>query len=254
MKKFLIVLLLLIPITTEAYYYQWDDDVIAVYDFEQNGNDTLGNYNLTTNGIPVYSNTVTKSGSYSYYHPSTSDYFQFPTDLTVYLRNATEWSIEFNIYDLSAGSYNIPFSRGQDWGLGSLVWNPQGIGNVRGQLNSGWFSFTNDESYNINKWYRVSIQWKSDQNIKWYLDGVLILNAGANPFVREIANNVGDLWLGRATGCPPCVLNGYMDKVIISNKLYNGAEILPIGISETKYFTPEEIIYFGADQMYYDGE
>jgi hypothetical protein len=84
--------------------------------------------------------------------------------------------------------------------------------------------------------------------IKLIQDNVVTFtaNAGYNPIV-DGGLNFGGAVTASGAGAPT------IDTLIISTQAVE-TEILPIGYSEKKYFTPEEIIYFGADQIYYDGE
>jgi len=66
---------------------------LAVYDFENNSNDTKGDYNLTAGGAPSYSDVDYKQGSYSGSLDGSDDY----------------WYSESDDFDMAGGDYSVAF-------------------------------------------------------------------------------------------------------------------------------------------------
>ncbi|MDD4092173.1 MAG: hypothetical protein PHQ63_06400 [Smithellaceae bacterium] len=264
MKKLIIVLLLLIPITLQAYYYKYSNDVKAVYDFEDivsmHIQDVTGNgYHLLSNGT-VQSTEKVYNGTYSATANGNSENnFIMSLPLKAQLKT-NSFTIQFRLYMPSGNiGSEIWFGQMYDTEPALATWTDATNNSPRllKMQTNGVHSWNDTEAIDISfandKWTRINYEFNSTDNyVKVYFDGIYktrIYTFVINP----LSNDTKELYFMR-TYSGFGAMNGYIDNLIFSNKLYNGAEILPIGYSETKYFTPEEIIYFGADQIYYDGE
>jgi len=256
MKKLIVILLILIPITLNAYYYQYPDGTIAVYDFEDYGVDATGHgYNGTVNG-GITSTAKVKHGSYSFTASgSYNNNIILPVSLTQKLSTIEKFSIQWWTYSgIGALETFIAFNDINAFNIGYMwigKWN--NFSNYCMSYRFGNQSNENQRTRYIGEWIHTSFEYDgSKTKLLLYKNGTLTYgypdNAGIiSPFITH--NNISI-----RIGSPPMnerALFGYMDNLIFYEGLANGVELLPIGISETKYFTPEEIIYFDKSKIIY---
>jgi hypothetical protein len=229
------------PSVVCGYGGGYDSNAIAVYEFEDNGNDsTFNNYTLTpVSGGGSYNDlNITppplqpvKYGRYSWYSPNTGNsYFLVPDGPQNAISGPTQpWTIEFWLYfEIAyAGNHALtPLSRGNgDAGdinlaiIDSADWNPWNsdmwyftIGGLGGPVNQGYPSIG---------WHRISINWDGSTTYKLYLDGIIINTITYNTNVFSISSDNSTFYLGSEYGND---YNGFyglqysgMDRLIISN-------------------------------------
>jgi len=112
----------------------------AIWDFENNANDTKGTYNLTANNSPTYSSVDYKQGSYAAsLDDASSQYFSHADNDAFDIGTGTDWSISFWIKcdDVANGLHlmgkvtygdGYRFTSHYSSGYGVAVWFYDGYG------------------------------------------------------------------------------------------------------------------------------
>ena len=157
MKKIILSLVMLFTLSYSAMaeYELWGNDVISAWEFEDNGNDEKGAYNLEQYGTPVYSGIIVKKGSKSFQPDSLSNYFTFPTALNQYLATLTTFTLEGWVYVSPGTGDCIWFGKRQDQGAGAFVmnwWlddNGSTIPTMGYQRSASWINLGGRNIYNV---------------------------------------------------------------------------------------------------------
>jgi len=245
MKKLIVILLFLIPITLQAYYYQYPDYVYDFYDFNGNTQSTkLGKYMATGTNPLNNAYVIDKNGNSNSAIKMNSSTLPLNPDVVNLLKNASEYSIQVWIKLAATTSFISPIGYGA--GL------PRGIELTTNNGDTWIFWYKTSNINNLSRygigtdWFHVNICFKNN-TLKFIQNGTVTFQTGITNPIVDGGLNFGGAVTASGAGAPT------IDTLIISTQAVE-TEILPIGYSEKKYFTPEEIIYFGADQMYYDGE
>jgi hypothetical protein len=274
MKKIILLLLLLLPVTLNAYYYQWSDDIMAVYEME-NANDTSGN---NYHGNLIGSDSVFTT-SKSIYDKSmwvsiwnVTSYMTLPNELLYALGQERKITLMFWLYNDTDVNFQSGIMGGGTGSVGTNTSFNIGCYNIDGWYPNNKGLFFNWDSLGANRtfkggeternlwrtWARYQFEFDGTQTtnyLKTYLNGELCetISIGTDGNVFKYMEQAGmPLHIGVfVLPSDTRVRSMAIDNVIFSNKLYNGAEILPIGIMETKYFTSEEIIYFDKTKIIY---
>ncbi len=221
----------------------YDTNTLAVYNFENNGNDSISNYNLTPVGTgPVFQTDLIKQGSYSESvqvgNGSGANYDIFPNSLMTTLGSESQWTIEGWVYLSSVRSPSVwsTFIT-NNWATttGDLAVelrtdSPDVCFGYAPQMNSCGY----DPSITTDAWHFVSVQWDGS-NAKLYIDSSLVGTIASS--INIFASPIGPMVIGNGTTYSDSYnTNSRIDKMIVSNVVRNGVETDPtIG----GYFTPQ---------------
>ena len=228
------------PTCTCANGGTYDSHTLAVYDFENNGNDINGVYNmLPVNAGGSYQGAPVESGSFSYYNNiAGNNYDRFPAALETVLAGSVSFTVEAWVYipDRTPGVHSlIPITRGGTPGTAdnlllqirySTDWVPWDSGawiNFQVGLNS---IFITSPAYPATGWHFFSIGWNGS-TYRLYMDGANIghIDSAVNVFTLDsggtfglgsyFGNTYGEYGIPQGTG---------LDKLIISNVERGGIE------------------------------
>ena len=205
---------------------RWGNDVLAVWDFENNQEDEKNNYDLVKVNNPAYKTDIVKYNSYSHQVPSNGNYFKFPDSLKTVLAGLSEWTIEGWMYFSTEGGYHAFLGAPwiQDVGQGSFFglvgFNAN---NEHFAVNSG---FTTVPLNADNAWRHYSIQHKNGVN-KYFKNGVLqaTINNG-NPFV----SHTSAVMIGHTFYTGYQKATDRFDMFIVSSTAREGAQTLPLPV------------------------
>jgi len=209
----------------------WPASCIAVYSFEQNGNDLTGNgHNATPVNSPYYTTNYAKLGSYSYGALDAQRYFTCPSSLDSAIGSLSSWSIVFWIYNLpkeTGVKVNTPGSRCQ---IGSPITTYNFV--LKVVASSDWLpdriqwgvnnEITIAYTYEENVWVRYNLEWTGTQ-AKLYANGTLISTMSTS--INCFSSGSCTTYLGRVNWNDQYFARGYEDKVIFYNGLLNGADV-----------------------------
>jgi hypothetical protein len=240
MKKILFIIFLVF-LSSFIRAETWDSNVLAVYDFENNGNDSSGNSNtLNAVGTPAFKTDIIKYGSYSYYVPSNGNRFDLPVSLTSTVAGLDEWTIEVWFYKIADGGYVHEPILSSAWesGPNTLAINPRDANYFEVRVLTtlgGIFSFDWGDR---PEWKHVSFQWSADTDqLLVYVNGSLAVT------INSVTSNVFAVSAdGFHIGNDPAyggILNSAIryDRMIVSSALRNGAETTPQINSPTETVT-----------------
>ena len=211
--------------------------VKAVYKFEGNANDTLGNYNATTNA--TFSTVQKKYGTYSLTNNGVTNHsLILPSTLENDLAVEPFWTVQFWFYptsplagyqnDVWQAKGNYPWTNPAVWiALRNMTSNDYDLDCVVGnghRLTGDWTGVTR------NDWHLLSLEYDSStSSVLMYIDGI-VRGSTSGVASSPMVYNSGLVWYfldnvyHSNDNCP----NGYMDNLIVTNALEGGQEVLEI--------------------------
>jgi hypothetical protein len=218
--------------------------VVAVYLLNNNYCDDAGNFaNLIQAGSSGGEFTTDhKYDSYSWRNDLNNNYRIFPISLESAIGQATKFTIQFwtevpiqqpstpladtymtrgpaDNWPPESGNFLVLYSTSSTWYPNSVaLWfNTNNTSNLQ-QLSAGY----------TTGWHLMSVEWDGN-NEYFYKDGTeyITLASSTNPF--SVTSFNGTFYLGTIFGQSDGDYNiqSGIQRVMFSNKLYNGAEILP---------------------------
>ena len=186
----------------------------AIWDFENNANDTKGVKTLTAQGTPTYGTTTPPQGSYYTILNGSSQYFSMVAD-TAFDMNSTDYSFSCWLYVTDGWEINIA-RKNADSSAGWMISGGSGDGvttfqHVATAVNSGavitvnqWQHFC--MSYDASATGAEITYWVSHVSFGDHANGLTVAMA-AVPTNDTAAN----LWIGRADD----YIHGNLDEVVI---------------------------------------
>mgnify|MGYP001570683139 CR=1 FL=1 len=245
MKLFRIATLTVLMASLFFLFAAWSGDVKSVYEWEQNGNDSVSAYHLTTQFTvtPIYNTTPVKYGTYSWTNTGANAWFKFNTGLHTALNGnfTIQYWIQFHLTSgNNSGDIVKAASAGSpgNYGLGLVPLPGNGgqalyvvwyFGNTRWDSNLNTYADTN--------WHLVSFEYNdAAAEGRVYVDGNLIHTFGSLPFspFDDSSGTDGNLARIGRDNTQGIFMYDKMDRMVISENLYTGAEIIDI----TKTITP----------------
>jgi hypothetical protein len=190
--------------------------LVVRYRFENNGNDSVGSYNLTAGGSPTYSSSITKEGAYSVsfngssYLCNNSTSISVPSGMTVsawvYCSNLSNYPSVINVYgtvDDEDYCYYLAFY------TDCISLDDYYCVAQRGACDLA-----------SSTWYHVAFTMDANKNLVLYLNGSAIASSDSATYylstIRKVAIGMreNDLYW-----------NGYIDDVRIYDKVLSASEI-----------------------------
>jgi len=182
---------------------------IALYQFEDNANDTTGNYNGTASNITY---TTGKYGNAAGFNGSNSAIVVPNNILTTNDHSISLW---FNLDDTDGIQTAIEFDFEN-----RIIFRPVSSDSNKANIgSSGWFN--HGLSFSTNQWYHLVITFSAGNPFKIYVDGVLSYT-GSNSNINTQSND-NIIGAGNASGGNG--LDGKIDQVRIFNKAISAEDV-----------------------------
>lgn len=208
----------------------WDSNVLAVYEFEQNGSDTSGgNHTLLESNTMGYG-TVAKYGTYSTesYSKVANTYFYIPLSLGTLLFQAASWTFEYwhkypgatKTYEVPWNKTNTPVQSGPSTGLNDMT----SAGAYEAMIQK--YTLYN-KTWGTTNWHHHSWSWDGTNGYH-YVDGALFVqwNGITNMFADAAQTIPFALGADRAQLAITAVSN--LDRFIFSKVDRQGIETVPV--------------------------
>lgn len=190
----------------------------AVWDFENNANDTKGTYNLTENGTPTYSSGDKKQGSYA---------ADLEADSTQYFSHADNAALDIGASDASwsmwvkfetvANSQLINKYNGTDGGGYLLQVDYDTAQHLKVKMEQSWSATENWTTWtpSTGTWYHIAISYddSADQVTIWVSQSSFgdVINGSTYTNTRQPTDNTALLKIGNYASS---YFDGLMDEVV----------------------------------------
>lgn len=243
----IIVLILLATFTpAKALYQVWDANVKHVYHFEGNGTDAVGNKNVEAVGS-IYVSNRAKYGTGSFSSSDNGAVYGM-IDINTEMNGYAKWTLSWWGWAISSSGYET---------FTALYWDGRPSFHFAYITNIVGYSFepftgnaTETGMTLADQWVHYSIEWDASFGYKIYQNGVLKISAPTGSgFTNCFTGTADKLWLGRSIDYGHIPLGGNLDELIITSDNRLGAEVVPIGVSETEVYDQSRLEFYDKSRV-----
>lgn len=210
-------------ITKDASDPFGDTNSVALYEMENNGNDTLDNHNATSTTGVTFSATEPVRGTYAAeFSGGTSGSVVVPNSTDLAQQNNFTFSAWFKTDTTGVMQTIYAFNSPSTYQSGIFI-HSNGTNNIR-IFSAGSNYYSSNNVYTANQWYHIVFTKSSSSGIVVYLDSNVVINeptATANHLQPAVGDNrIG----GYKTGSVSLTFDGELDHVRIFDRALDGTE------------------------------